>query len=197
MGRGAAWAFAMEFLGALHKIKKAAGLRGTDRVTIWRDGTVADGRGEVIGTCMTKFDELPKVYATLRFAGNELYPAQISAVLPVAPMRAHRKGETFCAGPRAGKLIGRTGIWYFDTRDLASRDLGDHLRRIVELLYPEHGNVDRVNKLRNVMGREHATAHVSCFWFGAPGARPPTIPDDVRTALARLPAEIETDFHPA
>jgi Domain of unknown function (DUF4279) len=144
---------------------------------------------------MTKFDELPKVYATLRFVGDELDPAQISAVLPVAPMRAHRKGETFYAGPRAGKLVGRTGIWYFDTRDLASPDLADHLRRVVDLLYPEPGNVDRVNRLRDVMEREHATSHVSCFWFGASGASPPTIPEDVRAALARLPAEIEADFH--
>jgi Domain of unknown function (DUF4279) len=146
---------------------------------------------------MTKFDELPKVYATLRFAGDELDPAQISTVLPVAPMRAHRKGETFYAGPRAGQLVGRTGIWYFDTRDLTSPDLADHLRRVMDLLYPEPGNVDRVNRLRNVMERENATAHVSCFWFGAPGAPPPTIPEDVRAALARLPAEIETDFHQA
>jgi hypothetical protein len=38
-----------DFSDALHKIKKAAGLRGADSVTIWQDGTVADGRGEVIG----------------------------------------------------------------------------------------------------------------------------------------------------
>jgi len=149
------------------------------------------------GTYMTRFDELPKVYATLRFAGDELNPAHISAVLPVAPKRAHRKGEVFYAGPHAGNLTGRTGIWYFDTRDLGSPDLADHLRHVVELLYPEPGNVDRVNQLRDVMGREHATAHVSCFWFGAPGAPPPTIPEDVRAAFARLPAEIETDFHQA
>jgi hypothetical protein len=146
---------------------------------------------------MTSFDELPKVYATLRFAGDELDPADISALLPVAPKRAHRKGEIFHAGLKAGNLTGRTGIWYFDTRDLASRDLADHLRCIVKLLYPEPGNVDRVNKLRNVMGREHATAHVSCFWFGRRGAAPPAIPEDVRAALACLPAEIETDFHKA
>ena len=38
-----------DFSDALHKIKKAAGLRGADSVTIWQDGTIADGRGEVIG----------------------------------------------------------------------------------------------------------------------------------------------------
>lgn len=144
---------------------------------------------------MTSFDELPTTYATLRFAGDRLDPDRISAILPVAPKRAHRKGETFYAGPRAGNLTGRTGIWYFDTRDVSSQDLADHLRRIVGLLYPEPGNADRVNRLREVMGGEHVRARVSCFWYGKPGAQPPIVPEDVRAALTSLPAEIETDFH--
>ena len=52
---------------------------------------------------MTSFDELPKTYATVRFAGDQLDPAHISALLPVAPKRAHRKGEIFYAGPHAGR----------------------------------------------------------------------------------------------
>ncbi len=143
---------------------------------------------------MTKTDALPSTYATLRFAGDELDPAHISEILPVEPKRAHRKGEKFFAGARSGYLTGRTGIWYFDTRDVAGHDLSEHLARIVRLLYPEPGNTDRVNRLRDVMGREHACAHVSCFWYGAHGAEPPPIPEDVRTALATLPADIELDF---
>jgi hypothetical protein len=143
---------------------------------------------------MTKTDVLPRTYATLRFAGDQLDPAHISAILPVTPKRAHRKGEPFRAGARAGELRGRTGIWYFDTRDVGSHDLADHLRYIVKLLYPEPDNSDRINHLRNVLGNEHAKAHVSCFWHGKHGAAPPVIPDDVHAALARLGAEIETDF---
>jgi len=146
---------------------------------------------------MTSFEELPTTYATLRFAGDRLDPDRISTILPVTPKRAHRKGETFYAGPRAGNLTGRTGIWYFDTRDVSSQDLVDHLRRIVELLYPEPGNADRVNRLREVMEGEHIRARVSCFWYGKPGARPPIVPEDVRAALTSLPADIETDFHTA
>ena len=44
------------------------------------------------------------------------------------------------------------------------------------------------------MGCEHAEAHVSCFWYGSYGAQPPSIPEEIRAALARLPAAIETDF---
>jgi hypothetical protein len=144
---------------------------------------------------MTKYDELPRTYATLRFAGDLLNPADISAILPVEPKRAHRKGECFYAGPHAGKLTGRTGIWYFDTRDMASRDLTDHLNRILALLYPEHHNTDRIQQLRDVLEREHAKAHISCFWYGKTGTHPPTIPGDMRAAFARLPADIEEDFH--
>jgi len=143
---------------------------------------------------MTKTDVLPRTYATLRFAGDDLDPAEISAILPAKPVRAHRKGEAVEAGPRSGKLTGRTGIWYFDTRDLDSPRLADHLRRIVDLLYPEPGSTERVERLRAVLGRERAEAHVSCFWYGKRGARPPVIPEEVRAALARVPAEIDTDF---
>lgn len=143
---------------------------------------------------MTNSKALPKTYATLRFAGDRLDPAHISAILPVTPKRAHRKGEVFFAGQRAGNLTGRTGIWYFDTREMQSHDLADHLRAIVTLLYPEPGNSNRVTRLREVVGREHAEARVSCFRHGRPGARPPAIPDDIRAALAQLPADIETDF---
>jgi hypothetical protein len=37
------------FSRALHKIKAAADLSGTDRVIIYSDGTVTDERGEAIG----------------------------------------------------------------------------------------------------------------------------------------------------
>ena len=44
-----------DFSNALHRIKRAAGLRGADSVTILQDGTVADRRGKVIGNI---YDEL-------------------------------------------------------------------------------------------------------------------------------------------
>ena len=69
-----------------------------------------------------------KAFVTLRFAGDDLDPADISAILPVKPTRAHRKGEEFFAGERAGRLRGRTGIWFLATDKLIdSDDLADHL----------------------------------------------------------------------
>jgi hypothetical protein len=73
------------------------------------------------------------------------------AIIPNAAKRFHRKGDKFHAGPRAGAPTGRIGIWYFDTRDVASQDLSGHLQRIVHLLYPATGNLDRVNRLRQLL----------------------------------------------
>jgi Domain of unknown function (DUF4279) len=144
---------------------------------------------------MTKSDVLPPAtFATLRFAGDELDPAEISAILPIKPKRAHRKGEEFFAGQRAGKLSGGTGIWYFDTRGLESHDLADHLRVIEQLLYPAPTENRRVMKLRDVLTRSHGRAHVSCFWHGSPGDKPPMIPPQFERVAREIDADIETDF---
>jgi hypothetical protein len=49
------------------------------------------------------------------------------------------------------------------------------------------------------MRKDRFDADVTCFWYGTAGAKFPVIPgidEDVRTALANLPAASETDFHP-
>ena len=87
-----------------------------------------------LATSTTKTDTVTdgKAFVTLRFAGDELDPGKISAILPVKPTRAHRKGEEFVAGPNAGNLRGRTGIWFLATDKLVdSDDLQDHLRFVV------------------------------------------------------------------
>jgi hypothetical protein len=52
---------------ALHKIKKAAGSRGADRITIMSDGTVTDDRGEAIWN----------VYDEIRQAAEDLGDAAV------------------------------------------------------------------------------------------------------------------------
>src|SRR5437764_9608288 len=89
-------------------------------------------------TTKTKAPADRKAFVTLRFAGDELDPTEISAILPVEPTRAHRKGEEFLAGPHAGALRGRTGIWFVATdKFVPSDDLDDHLRFVHDLFYPE------------------------------------------------------------
>ena len=136
-----------------------------------------------------------KAFATLRFTGDELDPVEIAAVLPIAPMRAHRKGEEFFAGPRAGKLLGRTGMWFLATDTLVpSDDLRDHLQFIEKLLYPTPADTSRIEKLRSILDRTHSRAHITCFWRGDPGEAAPQIPASVKSAVAPLFADLETDF---
>lgn len=44
-----------EFSAALHRIKRAAGLKGADRVSIWEDGDVTDADEQVIGNLHAEF----------------------------------------------------------------------------------------------------------------------------------------------
>ena len=136
-----------------------------------------------------------KAFVTLRFTGDERDPGEISAILPVEPTRAHRKGEEFFAGPNAGTLRGRTGIWFLATDKLvASDDLADHLRFVETLLYPKPGDDGRISRLREVLDRSHSRAHLTCFWRGDPGETAPQIPARFKSAIKPLAADIETDF---
>src|SRR5712691_3892297 len=124
-------------------------------------------RASRLATSTTKTDAKidRKAFVTLRFAGDELDPAEISAILSIAPTRAHKKGEEFVAGPHAGKLRGRNGIWFLATDKLVdSDDLADHLRFVQELLCPAPGGDSRIAKLRDILERTHSRAHITCFW---------------------------------
>jgi hypothetical protein len=146
-------------------------------------------------TTKTKAPTGRKAFVTLRFAGDDLDPREISAILPVKPTRAHRKGEAFFAGPNAGALRGRTGIWFLATDTLVdSDDLEDHLRFVQNLLYPKPSNKARIMKVCELLGRTHSDAHVTCFWRGDPRETAPQIPAHFKSAIEPLAADIETDF---
>jgi restriction system protein len=154
-------------------------------------------RASRLATSTTKTDASTdrKAFVTLRFAGDELDPAEISAILPVKPTRAHKKGEEFFAGPNTGTLRGRTGIWFLATDKLVdSDDFRDHLAFVQKLLYPEPNDSRRITMLRDVLERAHSHAHITCFRHGDPGETAPQIPSQFRSAITPLAADIETDF---
>jgi hypothetical protein len=115
----------------------------------------------------TEVDADRKAFVILRFAGDDLNPEEISAILPVEPTRAHRKGEEFAAGTDAGKLRSRTGMWFLATDKLVPGDhLEDHLGFVQKLLYPAPGDDSRVTQLRTILKRSHVRAYITCFWRG-------------------------------
>ncbi|HEY3911719.1 MAG TPA: DUF4279 domain-containing protein [Stellaceae bacterium] len=136
-----------------------------------------------------------KAFVTLRFAGADLDPGEISALLPVKPTRAHRKGQEFFAGLRAGNLRGRTGMWFLATdKFVHSDDLQDHFAFVQQLLSPTPGDTSRLARLRGILERTHSQAHITCFWRGEPGEPAPSIPNQFRSAIEALAADVETDF---
>jgi hypothetical protein len=147
---------------------------------------------------MTKTDAEAdcKAFVTLRFAGDDLDPDEISAILPVAPTRAHRKGEGFFVGPHVGLLRGRTGIWFLTTDKLVPSDnLDDHFAFLQKLLYPKTGDHSRIAKLREILVRTHCRAHITCFWRGDTGDEAaPKIPATFKSAIEPFAADIEADF---
>jgi len=146
-------------------------------------------------TTKTEADADCKAFVTLRFAGDDLDPDEISAILPVKPTRAHRKGEAFFAGPHAGDLRGRAGMWFLATDKLVpGDDLHNHLAFVQKLLSPWPGDNDRIAKLRDILKRTRSAAHVTCFWRGDPGDLTPRIPDRFKSAVLPLSADIEADF---
>ena len=134
-------------------------------------------------------------FATLRFLGDRLDPDRITAILEVEPTKAYRRGERYFAGPRAGHVAGRTGVWVLATdRAVKSAELEPHLEHLLDLIFRRPNQEERLKKLRGLMSRDGVKADVSCFWRGGPGVRRPDIPESVIASLAELPADIETDF---
>jgi Domain of unknown function (DUF4279) len=146
-----------------------------------------------ISTIASEANDTVKAYAILRFAGDELDPSEISDILGVGATRAYHKGEKYFAGPRAGMITGRTGIWLLSTDGVVnSPDLGQHISYLFELIFAD--DRDRSGRLRQLIADRGLKAHVSCFWHGKAGAQAPSIPAFAIDGFKRLPADIETDF---
>ena len=149
-------------------------------------------------TSMARSTEaLPRAtaFATLRFFGDRLDPDRITAILGVQPTRAHRKGERYLAGPRAGHVTGRTGVWVLASDSVVDgAELDRHLEHVANLIFGHPDREERLKQLRELMSRHGIKADVSCFWRGGPGTRPPSVPENVIRTFRELPAEIETDF---
>src|SRR5215208_477916 len=100
-------------------------------------------------------DALPKVFVDLQITGDALDPGEVSAILPVTPRTAYRKGEPYDAGKRTGMRIGRTGVWYMTSDQfVSSPHLGDHAAVLWALVWPAAEDNLRLMRLRDVLVRD-------------------------------------------
>ena len=149
------------------------------------------------GTSTTRSERIEpiKVYATLRVAGDQLVPEQVTRTLKIIPTCAYAKGEHYSGGPNSPDLIGRTGVWFFSTEGVvAGNRLGDHLVFMEKLLTGGRDAAGPLPALQHLLRRRSLHAVVTCFWHGLSGARRPSIPRTVTETLKLIPAAIETDF---
>lgn len=58
---------------------------------------------------------------SLRIAGDDLDPDEVTSLLGVAPCFAYRKGDQWKT-PKGNPLIGRTGLWTFHVDDFETDD---------------------------------------------------------------------------
>ena len=136
-----------------------------------------------------------RAFATLRVAGDDLVPDEVTKILKIVPTTAYAKGEHYAAGSRSPDLVGRTGVWFFSTKGVvAGSQLADHLAFLARLLLPGSGETGPLPRLQLLLRRRSLRVAVSCFWHGPAGARKPSIPRSVSDLLKLIPAEIETDF---
>jgi Domain of unknown function (DUF4279) len=81
--------------------------------------------------------EPERAFATLRVAGDDLVPDEVTRILKILPKTAYAKGEHDTGGPRSPDLVGQTGVWFFTTKGIvAGEALSDHLAFLARLLLP-------------------------------------------------------------
>lgn len=146
-------------------------------------------------TTKSETDTPRAAFATIRFAGDNLIPDQITELLLVRPTQAYKKGAVYSGGPKSQRLKGRTGVWYFSTdKVVASPRLDDHLNYLLRVLWPAQDKIERLVAIRNLIAKRGLKANVTLFWHGHAKAKRPSVHPVWSEFFKLLPADIQTDF---
>jgi len=77
---------------------------------------------------------LDRSVATLRIAGDDLQPAEISAVLGHAASKEQVKGEVFVGKVTGRSRTAKTGMWCLEATDTTPEDLDGQIAELLEKL---------------------------------------------------------------
>lgn len=152
-----------------------------------------------------------RTFVSLRIAGDNLWPDEITEIMGLYPIEAHVKDQNFHLQNNRDKIKARTGVWYFDTEKIInSHRLADHTNFLLATLCPEGTffgmlspvpptaeaapRLIKLLKLRDVLQKRGSHAVAGFFWHGVSGARHPTIPRAVQQLFRSVPIEIDQDF---
>jgi hypothetical protein len=100
--------------------------------------------------------KVSKSRAGLRFAGDDLDPAAVSAVLGASAASASRKGEKRLS-PGGRTITAPTGIWCFNAAERTPADLDAQIAEIFARLTPD------LERWRNLSQRYRADVFCGLF----------------------------------
>ena len=147
-----------------------------------------------------------KTFVTLRVAGDNLVPEEVSRVLRTQPTHSHLKGDRYSTG-KSREVVGSTGVWIFDTdKFVYSRDWHDHMRLIfflvglwtssarLESWFEQLDGFSRILRLKSLLEQRELSATLTFFWHGAVDSITPELPAKLFDVLKLVPINVEFDF---
>jgi len=144
-----------------------------------------------------------KAFVTFRVTGDDLVPAELSALLEVRPTHAHRKDEAYSTG--RSTVRPSSGLWMFSTDQLLLSDiLDDHIKLAFMVLGLPGGRDSgrgitadgavKLLKLADFLRTRGYRATMTFFWHGAAQSRRPELPEELVRLFDLIPIAVETDF---
>jgi Domain of unknown function (DUF4279) len=98
---------------------------------------------------------LARSAATLRIAGDDLVPEEISALLGAEPTHAQRKGQELPS--KSGVRIAKFGHWRLETKDREPEDLNGQVKELLDQLTTDLEVWQALSKRFEI--------HLFCGWF--------------------------------
>lgn len=129
----------------------------------------------------------PSIEAKFRIFGDEVVPADVTAVMGIDPDRVASKGEPLnWAGIRADRIAG-TGVWLIESAPCEAASLEVHLRWLLARIEPV------ASGLKEAVERSGGTAEFLCKWFLESFNEEQEFEPDTLARIARLGATLRFD----
>jgi hypothetical protein len=134
-------------------------------------------------------------YGSIRFRGDTLDIDAVSTVLSVEPRIAYRKGEIWKTTRTGHEVRGRTNLWLYDSRDIESHILHDHVLHLSAILSGRRSSLAStfVSRLGGLLV-PGVLFDVALFWRGRVGTCLPSVDSSIRALVEAYGGTIETDF---
>lgn len=139
-----------------------------------------------------------RAFATLRFTGDEVDPAQVSEILQTSPTFEYRKGDPYKIRPDAPLSFRKTNLWLLDSaKIIEDLDLKKHVKCLESALsdnLTEYMRDEKFDRIRHYCSDHHVEVLATLFWHGDHQSRPPRASARFANMIAHLNGEVAEDF---